>query len=48
LRELSRQNFDQSLKRSEEIYCRELLQTQDVSEGVTAFLQKRSPQWSHR
>lgn len=48
LRELSRQNFDQSLKRSEEIYCRELLQTQDVSEGVAAFLQKRPPKWSHR
>jgi cyclohexa-1,5-dienecarbonyl-CoA hydratase len=48
LRELSLQNFDLSLKRSEEIYCRELLQTQDVSEGVTAFLQKRSPKWSHR
>jgi cyclohexa-1,5-dienecarbonyl-CoA hydratase len=48
LRELSRQNFDQTLKRSEEIYCRELLQTKDVSEGVAAFLQKRSPQWSHR
>jgi cyclohexa-1,5-dienecarbonyl-CoA hydratase len=48
LRELSLQNFNQTLKRSEEIYCRELLQTQDVAEGVTAFLQKRSPNWSHR
>jgi cyclohexa-1,5-dienecarbonyl-CoA hydratase len=48
LRELSRQNFDQTLKRSEEIYCRELLQTQDVREGVMAFLQKRPPKWSHR
>jgi cyclohexa-1,5-dienecarbonyl-CoA hydratase len=48
LRELSRQNFDQALKRSEEIYCRELLQTQDVREGVMAFFQKRPPQWSHR
>jgi enoyl-CoA hydratase/carnithine racemase len=40
--------FDQALKRSEEIYGRELLQTADVEEGVRAFLEKRAPIWRHR
>jgi cyclohexa-1,5-dienecarbonyl-CoA hydratase len=48
LRELSLPGFDAALKRSEEIYCRELLQTEDVEEGVQAFLAKRPPQWRHR
>ncbi len=48
MRELSRENFSDALKRSEEIYCRELLQTEDVEEGVQAFLAKRKPRWAHR
>ena len=48
LREQSCAGFDQALKRSEEIYCHELLQTEDVEEGVSAFLQKRAPKWRHR
>jgi enoyl-CoA hydratase/carnithine racemase len=48
LRELSLRGFDAALKRSEEIYCRELLRTEDVEEGVQAFLAKRVPQWRHR
>jgi cyclohexa-1,5-dienecarbonyl-CoA hydratase len=48
LRELSLQGFGEALKRSEEIYCRELLQTEDVEEGVQAFLAKRAPVWRHR
>jgi cyclohexa-1,5-dienecarbonyl-CoA hydratase len=48
LRELSLRDFDRALKRSEEIYCRELLRTRDVEEGVKAFLEKRQPNWQHR
>jgi cyclohexa-1,5-dienecarbonyl-CoA hydratase len=47
LRELSLQNFNQALTRSEEIYCNELLKTADVAEGVEAFLEKRPPNWRH-
>jgi enoyl-CoA hydratase/carnithine racemase len=48
LRELSLDRFFDALKRSEELYCRELLQTKDVEEGVEAFLAKRKPHWMHR
>jgi cyclohexa-1,5-dienecarbonyl-CoA hydratase len=48
LRELSLQNFNHALMRSEEIYCTELLKTGDVAEGVEAFLEKRRPNWRHR
>ena len=40
--------FFRALSRSEEIYCRELLNTEDVDEGVRAFLEKRKPDWKHR
>lgn len=48
LRELSLQGFAAALKRSEEIYCSELLKTHDVEEGVKAFLEKRPAKWMHR
>jgi len=48
LRELSLRGFNEALKRSEEIYCTELLKTRDVEEGVKAFLEKRAPNWTHR
>jgi cyclohexa-1,5-dienecarbonyl-CoA hydratase len=48
LRELSLRDFAGALSRSEEIYCRELLHTEDVDEGVRAFLEKRKPNWKHR
>ena len=48
LRELSLRDFSGALRRSEEIYCHELLKTEDVQEGVQAFLEKRKPNWQHR
>jgi len=48
LRELSLIGFSQALRRSEEIYRRVLLPTEDVEEGVQAFLAKRKPRWSHK
>jgi enoyl-CoA hydratase/carnithine racemase len=48
LRELSLRDFSGALSRSEEIYCRDLLHTEDVDEGVRAFLEKRKPNWKHR
>ena len=48
LRELSLRGFSEALKRSEEIYCNDLLNTEDVEEGVQAFLNKRPPRWRHR
>jgi cyclohexa-1,5-dienecarbonyl-CoA hydratase len=48
LRELWLQNFSQSLARSDELYRQELLRTEDVEEGIRAFLEKRKPRWTHR
>jgi cyclohexa-1,5-dienecarbonyl-CoA hydratase len=48
LREAGLKDFPQALKRSEELYLKELLETEDVEEGVQAFLEKRAPRWSHR
>jgi cyclohexa-1,5-dienecarbonyl-CoA hydratase len=48
MRELSLRGFSEALERSEQIYCDELLATEDVEEGVRAFLEKRKPRWSHR
>jgi cyclohexa-1,5-dienecarbonyl-CoA hydratase len=48
LRELSLKGFSDALRRSEEIYREELLRTEDVEEGVRAFLDKRKPEWKQR
>lgn len=48
LRETSLRNFAAELKNSEDLYLQELLKTEDVEEGVRAFLEKRKPFWRHR
>ncbi len=48
LREIGLKEIAAALARSEEIYLKELLDTEDVEEGVRAFLEKREPRWLHR
>lgn len=48
LREIAVKNLSQALERSEALYLQELLKTEDVEEGVRAFLEKRKPRWRHR
>jgi cyclohexa-1,5-dienecarbonyl-CoA hydratase len=40
--------FEKSLAEAERIYLEELAATEDMKEGLTAFLEKRRPTWSHR
>jgi cyclohexa-1,5-dienecarbonyl-CoA hydratase len=48
LREGAHGSFADGLARSEAIYRDELAKTEDVEEGVRAFLEKRRPHWSDR
>jgi cyclohexa-1,5-dienecarbonyl-CoA hydratase len=38
-------HLDKGLARAEKIYLEELMQTEDVKEGIMAWLQKRKPMW---
>lgn len=38
-------HFDKGLARAEKIYLEELMKTEDVNEGINAFLEKRLPVW---
>lgn len=48
LREIRLKTFSSDLARAEELYLNELLKTEDVEEGVQAFLDKRRPEWKNR
>ena len=39
---------EEALKDVEAIYLQELTRTEDASEGINAFLEKRPPAWRHR
>jgi len=39
-------HFDKGLARAEKIYLEELITTEDANEGIAAFIEKRSPQWT--
>ena len=40
--------FEKSLNEAERIYLEELVATEDMAEGMAAFLEKRRPAWRHR
>jgi cyclohexa-1,5-dienecarbonyl-CoA hydratase len=42
------EEFEAALAEAERIYLEELIQTQDMNEGLAAFLEKRPPDWKHR
>ncbi len=39
-------HFDKGLARAEKLYLEELMETSDAQEGISAFLEKRTPKWS--
>jgi len=41
-------HLDKGIARAEKIYLEELMKTEDVKEGVDAFMQKRKPGWKGR
>jgi len=41
-------DMDQGLKAIEKIYLDELMKTDDATEGLKAFLEKRKPTWKDR
>jgi len=48
LREGAGHHFEKALDRAHELYVRELTRTEDMAEGMRAFLEKRSPSWKNR
>jgi cyclohexa-1,5-dienecarbonyl-CoA hydratase len=48
LREGAGHRFEEALDRSQELYLRELTRTEDLLEGLNAFLEKRPPSWKNR
>ena len=46
LRHTSGFNFDVELEKAEEVYLNELLGISDMSEGISAFIEKRSPRFN--
>jgi cyclohexa-1,5-dienecarbonyl-CoA hydratase len=40
--------FEKALARSEDVYLKELVKTEDMVEGVRSFIEKRPPSWKNR
>ncbi len=41
-------SLDSALKQVEDMYLHELMKTQDATEGINAFIEKRKPVWRNR
>ena len=48
LREGAGHQFEEALDRSQELYLRDLTKTDDMVEGMSAFLGKRPPSWRNK
>jgi enoyl-CoA hydratase/carnithine racemase len=48
LREGAGTHFEKALDRAQELYLRDLVRTDDMVEGMNAFLEKRPPSWKNR
>jgi len=48
LREGIGRHFESALEHAQELYLRDLTRTEDMIEGMNAFLQKRPPAWKNR
>lgn len=48
LREGAGHHFEDALDRVHELYVRDLIRTEDMKEGMAAFLEKRPPAWKNR
>jgi len=47
LRRGARRNFENGLEETEKLYLQELTKTDDMNEGIRAFLEKRPPSWEN-
>ena len=43
-----RSGFESALKEIESLYLTELMKTEDASEGIEAFMERRKPEWQNR
>jgi cyclohexa-1,5-dienecarbonyl-CoA hydratase len=41
-------HFESALDRAQELYIRDLVRTEDMKEGMAAFLEKRAPSWKNK
>jgi cyclohexa-1,5-dienecarbonyl-CoA hydratase len=48
VREGRGRDFEVALPALEDLYCLELMRTEDAEEGLRAFVEKRPPVWKHR